>query len=86
MAAGVRSEAKQQSIVSDVLDRFQIVAKKDLYPSQLSGGQQQLVDVARAAPLKDSVGLTHARNCLQCRQWPKSSDYLNKSCSWQSSV
>src|SRR2546425_1344185 len=49
MAAGVRSEAKQrQSIVSDVLDRFQIVAKKDLYPSQLSGGQQQLVGVARA--------------------------------------
>ena len=32
----------------DVLDRFQIVGKKDLYPSQLSGGQQQLVAVARA--------------------------------------
>ena len=40
--------AQRQSIVSDVLDRFQIVAKKDLYPSQLSGGQQQLVGVARA--------------------------------------
>jgi putative ABC transport system ATP-binding protein len=39
---------QRQSIVSDVLDRFQIVAKKDLYPSQLSGGQQQLVGVARA--------------------------------------
>ena len=39
---------QRQSIVSDVLDRFQIVAKKDLYPSQLSGGQQQLVAVARA--------------------------------------
>ncbi len=34
--------------VADMLDRFQIVGKKDLYPSQLSGGQQQLVAVARA--------------------------------------
>jgi len=34
--------------VADTLDRFQIVAKKDLYPSQLSGGQQQLVGIARA--------------------------------------
>jgi len=34
--------------VCDVLDRFQIVGKKDLYPNQLSGGQQQLVAVARA--------------------------------------
>jgi ABC-type lipoprotein export system ATPase subunit len=40
--------AQRQSIVADVLDRFQIVGKKDLYPSQLSGGQQQLVGVARA--------------------------------------
>ena len=39
---------QRQSIVADVLDRFQIVCKKDLYPSQLSGGQQQLVGVARA--------------------------------------
>jgi ABC-type lipoprotein export system ATPase subunit len=39
---------QRQSIVSDTLDRFQIVGKKDLYPSQLSGGQQQLVGVARA--------------------------------------
>jgi len=41
-------KAERQSIVADTLDRFQIVAKKDLYPSQLSGGQQQLVAVARA--------------------------------------
>ena len=34
--------------MADVLDRFNIVGKKDLYPSQLSGGQQQLVGVARA--------------------------------------
>jgi ABC-type lipoprotein export system ATPase subunit len=35
-------------MVADILDRFQIVAKKDLFPHQLSGGQQQLVAVARA--------------------------------------
>jgi putative ABC transport system ATP-binding protein len=39
---------ERESIVADVLDRFRIVAKKDLYPSQLSGGQQQLVGIARA--------------------------------------
>jgi ABC-type lipoprotein export system ATPase subunit len=41
-------KSERQSIVGDVLDRFQIVGKKDLYPNQLSGGQQQLVAVARA--------------------------------------
>jgi putative ABC transport system ATP-binding protein len=40
--------ARRQSLVADTLDRFKIVAKKDLFPSQLSGGQQQLVGVARA--------------------------------------
>src|SRR5271168_2111435 len=40
--------AERQGMVADTLDRFQIVGKKDLYPSQLSGGQQQLVAVARA--------------------------------------
>ncbi len=39
---------EREGIVADVLDRFNIVGKKDLYPSQLSGGQQQLVAVARA--------------------------------------
>lgn len=39
---------ERQSIVCDTLDRFQIVGKKDLYPTQLSGGQQQLVGIARA--------------------------------------
>jgi putative ABC transport system ATP-binding protein len=39
---------QRASMVAEVLDRFQIVGKKDLYPSQLSGGQQQLVGVARA--------------------------------------
>jgi ABC-type lipoprotein export system ATPase subunit len=41
-------KSERQSIVADVLDRFRIVGKKDLYPNQLSGGQQQLVAVARA--------------------------------------
>lgn len=40
--------AERQSMVADILDRFNIVGKKDLFPSQLSGGQQQLVGVARA--------------------------------------
>jgi ABC-type lipoprotein export system ATPase subunit len=39
---------ERAAIVAESLDRFQIVGKKDLYPSQLSGGQQQLVGVARA--------------------------------------
>jgi len=40
--------AERQALVADTLDRFGIVGKKDLYPPQLSGGQQQLVGVARA--------------------------------------
>jgi putative ABC transport system ATP-binding protein len=39
---------QRQGMVADTLDRFQIVGKKDLYPNQLSGGQQQLVAIARA--------------------------------------
>src|SRR5467141_4816597 len=42
------SKSQRTALVGDALDRFQIVGKKDLYPSQLSGGQQQLVGVARA--------------------------------------
>jgi len=41
-------KAERDSLVCDALDRFNIVGKKDLYPNQLSGGQQQLVAVARA--------------------------------------
>src|SRR5580700_3317108 len=41
-------KSERESIVCDTLDRFQIVGKKDLFPNQLSGGQQQLVAVARA--------------------------------------
>ena len=42
------NKAQRASIVCDALDRFHIVGKKDLYPRQLSGGQQQLVSIARA--------------------------------------
>ena len=41
-------KAEREAHVADTLDRFQIVGKKDLFPNQLSGGQQQLVGVARA--------------------------------------
>jgi putative ABC transport system ATP-binding protein len=41
-------KSERQAIVAETLDRFHMVAKKDLYPNQLSGGQQQLVGVARA--------------------------------------
>jgi ABC-type lipoprotein export system ATPase subunit len=49
--------SERQSVVADVLDRFQIVGKKDLYPNQLSGGQQQLVGVARAVIASPEVVL-----------------------------
>lgn len=44
---GVKS-SDRQAMVADLLDRFNMVAKKDLFPTQLSGGQQQLVGIARA--------------------------------------
>ncbi|UIR55126.1 ABC transporter ATP-binding protein [Sphingobacterium sp. SRCM116780] len=43
-----KSSSERKSIVSDLLDRFNIVGKKDLFPAQLSGGQQQIVGIARA--------------------------------------
>ena len=46
---------ERASIVADVLDKFQMVGKKDLYPRQLSGGQQQLVGVARAVIAKPKL-------------------------------
>ena len=42
-------------MIADMLDRFNIVAKKDLFPNQLSGGQQQLVAVARALIIRPKV-------------------------------
>lgn len=47
--------SEREAMVADVLDRFQIVGKKDLYPNQLSGGQQQLVAVARAVIAEPKV-------------------------------
>ena len=47
--------SERQAIVADTLDRFQVVGKKDLYPGQLSGGQQQLVGVARALVGEPSI-------------------------------
>ncbi len=47
--------ADRQGMVADILDRFNIVGKKDLYPNQLSGGQQQLVAIARAVVANPSI-------------------------------
>ena len=47
--------SERKSMVADILDRFNIVAKKDLFPHQLSGGQQQLVGIARAIIGKPSI-------------------------------
>jgi ABC-type lipoprotein export system ATPase subunit len=49
------SSKERASLVASILDRFQMVAKKDLFPEQLSGGQQQLVGVARAIIGKPSL-------------------------------
>lgn len=49
------SGSERKARVADILDRFQIVGKKDLYPNQLSGGQQQLVAVARAVITRPSL-------------------------------
>jgi len=48
-------KSERQAVVADTLDRFGIVGKKDLFPNQLSGGQQQLVAVARAIVAKPTL-------------------------------
>jgi putative ABC transport system ATP-binding protein len=49
------SRKEREALVADTLDKFNIVGKKDLYPSQLSGGQQQLVGIARAVIHKPAL-------------------------------
>jgi ABC-type lipoprotein export system ATPase subunit len=49
------SSSERKSIIAELLDRFNMVAKKDLFPEQLSGGQQQLVGIARAIAGKPRV-------------------------------
>jgi ABC-type lipoprotein export system ATPase subunit len=48
-------KSEREALVADTLDRFQIVGKKDLYPTQLSGGQQQLVAIARAVIARPQI-------------------------------
>jgi len=71
------SERKSQ--VADMLDRFGIVAKKDLFPSQLSGGQQQLVGIARALIIQPRLILAdEPTGNLQSRQGEQIMDTLKQ--------
>lgn len=71
--------SERKSRVADVLDRFNIVAKKDLFPNQLSGGQQQLVGIARALVAQPSIILAdEPTGNLQSAQALQIMDFFKK--------
>src|ERR1700741_1261200 len=71
--------SERKAMVADILDRFQIVGKKDLFPTQLSGGQQQLVGIARALIAKPKLILAdEPTGNLNSRQGEEIMDLFSK--------